>query len=63
MEKIKTVKDLLKRLKKLPPDMPLLSGVKNAIGGFDMFDISISADPKGDPKIDNCLLILKPKNK
>lgn len=62
MSKIKTVGDLIKRLENLPKDLPLLAGIRNSDGGFDMVDIGVSADPAGDPNIDNCLLILTPKS-
>lgn len=62
MSKIQTVRDLINRLENLPKDLPLLAGIRNSDGGFDMVDIGVSADPAGDPNIDNCLLILTPKS-
>ena len=62
MSKIKTIGDLLDILSKLDPKMPLLAGERNSDGGFDMFKIGVSANPKGNPEIDNCLLILTPES-
>lgn len=57
-----TVGQLADALNGVPRDMKVWVGVPKAGGGFDpcLCISGISADPEGDPSIDNCGIIVDP---
>lgn len=60
---ILTVGTLVDQLERLPRDMKVWVGLPKPDGGFQPCHCIayISASPKGDPKIDDCGIILDPK--
>lgn len=62
MKNILTVGKLVDQLSRLPRKMKVWVGVPKQGGGFEpcLCISGISADPKGDPGIDDCGILLDP---